>query len=319
MPRLSNSVRIGAASILLLSLLHIFFWAILALALRTGSPVEYPFNYLALMAWALSAVGIAGLIIAIGIFRARNWARIAAIALAALAAFFCALGIAAPLFLVYGFMLSTGFGIAIPGKNDLLRLVVVYSLILIIAVWWIFLFSSRKVAEQFSANSAADRPVSSGKLSCPPPIALLAWLMIASGALSAISWPLLLGKIPAMLFTHIFAAKASHWIWGVNTFLFLVCGIGLLKLQRWSYPATIALHVFWLVSLFVSQISPLYNRYISLCLSTLSAPNSYISLGMNRFPQWVSAILTAIPTALLIAGLFYYRRSFLQAVNDSQM
>jgi hypothetical protein len=132
--------------------------------------------------------------------------------------------------------------------------------------------------------------------------------MIASGALSAISWPLLLGKIPAMLFTHIFAAKASHWIWGVNTFLFLVCGIGLLKLQRWSYPATIALHVFWLVSLFVSQISPLYNRYISLCLSTLSAPNSYISLGMNRFPQWVSAILTAIPTALLIAGLFYYRR-----------
>src|SRR5262249_22036861 len=147
-------------------------------------------------------------------------------------------------------------------------------------------------------------------IACPPPIALLAWLMIVSSALSAVSWPLILGRIPAMLFTHIFSPQASLWIWIANILFFLLCGIGLLKLQHWSYTGTIALHVFWLASPFVSQLSPQYPAYLQNCLSALEIQENYPGLNLLRFPQWISAVITALPTALLIAGLFYYRRSF---------
>jgi hypothetical protein len=202
-------------------------------------------------------------------------------------------------------------------RDDSLRALLIYFFVFLITGWWIILFSRQKVAAQFSSNASSALP-STKAPSCPPQISLLAWLMIASGALSAISWPLILGKIPAMLFTHIFSAQASRWIWGVNTVLFLACGIGLLKLQRWSYSGTIALHVFWLLSLFFTQLSPLYNRYLSICLGALSVPDTYISLGIDRLPQWVSVLFSAIPTALLIAGLFYYRPAFVRAVDDSR-
>lgn len=141
--------------------------------------------------------------------------------------------------------------------------------------------------------------------------------MIISSGLSGLSWPLIVGKIPAMLFTHVFSMASSKWIWAANIVLFLVCGIGLLKLQRWSYTGTIALHIFWLVSMFVSQMSPLYDSYLRLCLNALEIPQTYPELSLPRFSPWLTATVSAIPAALLIAGLFYYRRSFLKAAEDS--
>ncbi|MBS1842110.1 MAG: hypothetical protein JST77_14815 [Acidobacteria bacterium] len=41
-------------------------------------------------------------------------------------------------------------------------------------------------------------------------------------------------------------------------------------------------------------------------------------MNLLRFPQWISAVASAIPTALLIAGLLYYRPGFLKAVADSE-
>jgi hypothetical protein len=322
MTRLSTSVRIAASSILLLSLVHIFFWAMLALALRTALPAD-PFNSLAALAWAFSAAGIFGVVVSVGIFRARNWARIAAIALAAIVAFLCAVGIAAPLFLAYAFAhgsaFSTGLGVGIelPSRLELLALVGVYAFVLVLAVWWIVLFSRKSITAQFSSNSRADVPAIPGNPSCPPPIALLAWLMIASGALSALSWPLILGKTPAMLFTHIFSIQTSQWIWGVNTLLFLACGAGLLRLHRWSYGGTIVLHAFWLASIFVSQLSPQYPHYLAILLNTFNAPESFLSLGFAHTPHALEAALTAIPTALLIAGLFYYRPDFQKAAAEA--
>jgi len=107
-------------------------------------------------------------------------------------------------------------------------------------------------------------------------------------------------------------------IWLANILLFAACGIGLLKLQRWSYDGTIALHLFWLVSLLTSQLSSNYQTYTLLCLKILDLGEAYPVLNRMHFPRWVSATTTAIPTALLIAGLFYYRRSFLQAVQTSR-
>lgn len=318
MAKLSLSVRIAASSIFVLGLFHTIFWAAIAFWLQPDIGDQFPAQTLRPVLLILSAAGLAGIFISIGLFRARNWSRIAAIALAAFVVFFCALGIVAPLFFFFGLAATTGVGVELPSKNDLLRFVLVYATILTLAIWWIVLFSRKSVAAQFSSRTPLDAPAVPRKTSCPPPIALLAWLMIASSALCVVSWPLILGKIPAMLFTYIFSPGTSKWIWAVNILLFLACGIGLLKLQRWSYTGAIALHAFWLVSMFVSQCNPLSDKYLELCLNALAPPDTFFHVGYHIGSRFASAVITAIPTALLIAGLFYYRRSFLKAVEDSR-
>jgi len=141
--------------------------------------------------------------------------------------------------------------------------------------------------------------------------------MILTSALTALSWPLIFAKIPAMLFTHVFFLETSRWIWAANILLFVACGIGLLKLQRWSYNGTIALHGFWLVSLFISQVSPQFPAYLGSCYAALRLDQEATYFIHFNFPPLISAIATAIPTALLIAGLFYYRPSFLKAANEA--
>ncbi|HLZ12985.1 MAG TPA: hypothetical protein VKP58_10380 [Candidatus Acidoferrum sp.] len=317
MPKLTLSVRLAAASILLLSLLHAVFWALLAYSAHSGLPPSFPYNYVFPVLCVFSAAGLPGVIIGAGIFRLQNWARVAALVIAALVALFCAFALLV-LFIVSFGLLSAGPGVEIPEKSDLLRVGLFYFFIFALAVWWILLFSRKSVAAQFSAAAPADARAIPKKAACPPPIALLAWLMIISSALSALSWPLILGKIPAMLFTHIFAPDPSRLIWIANILLFAVCGIGLLKLQRWSYTSTIALHLFWLVSLLVTQLSSNYDAYTRICLNTLALADAYPVLNHIHFPQWISASSTALPTALLLAGLFYCRRSFLEAVQNSR-
>jgi len=316
MPKLTLSVRIAAGSILLFSLTHIIFWGMLAFSARANLPDTSPYSYFSSILCIFSAAGLFGAIVAVGICRARNWARVAALVLAALIAFFCIFAVLALAVMAFG-SFSMGLGIEIPQKSDLTRIALVYFLIFSLALWWIILFSRKSVAAQFSTSTTALDQTIPARPACPPPIRLLAWLMIFSSTLSALSWPLILGRIPAMLFTHVFSAQTSKWIWAANILLFTACGIGLLKLQRWSYSATIALHAFWLVSLLFTQLSPNYNQYMNRCLDALELSQTYPALTHLRFPKWLSALTTAIPTALLITGLFYYRRAFLKAAGET--
>ena len=316
MVRLTFPVRAAALSILLASVFHIFFWAIMAVAARE-LPDFYPYTLFLPVACVFSTLGLFGIFVGVGLFRVRNWARLAALVLAALAAAFCAFGIlVASLILLESTAATLGIELAANSRRYLIGLDLLYLFIFCLALWWIYLFSRRFVAAQFAESQSPASRLTQKKASCPPPIALLAWLMIGSAALCAASWPLILGKIPAMLFTRIYSPAASKWIWTVNIVLFLACGVGLLRLQRWSYTGTIALHVFWLVSLFVSQVSPAYPRYLGLCFAALQADQSatyFIHFALSSF---ASAFATAIPTALLIAGLFYYRSAFLKAADE---
>jgi hypothetical protein len=317
MPTLTLSVRIAAGSIVLLSLIHIVFWASLAYSAHSGLPPLFPYSYVFPVLSVFSAAGLLGMIVGAGIFYARNWARLAALVIAALVGCFCAFSLLV-LFVLGSGALSLGLGVEVHIRDELLRVGVVYLMIFAVAAWWVILFSRKSVAAQFSTPGRAVLDGASKKPACPPPIALLAWLMIISSALSALSWPLILGKIPVMLFTHIFTPQPSRSIWIANILLFAFCGIGLLKLQPWSYTGTIALHLFWLVSLLVTQLSSSYEAYTRTCLNTLELADTYPVLNRIHLPQWISATMTALPTALLIAGLFYYRRNFLDAAEAAR-
>jgi len=317
MTKLSLTVRVAAGSIVALSVIHIVFWAWLALAARSGDSSEFPFSYVFPILCVFSAAGFPGIVVGAGLFRSQNWARVAALVLSVLVGCFCAFSVLALLIVSFG-GLSMGLGVEIPEKSDLLRVAVIYFLIFAVAVWWLIVFSRKSVAAQFSSPSRAKPADAPKKPACQPPIALLAWLMIISSALSAVSWPLILGKIPAMLFLHIFSPRPSRLVWLANILLFAVCGVGLLKLQRWSYDGTILLHVFWTVSLFFSQLSPGYPGYVRQCLLALEFPSTINDPTAFVFPYWITAIVSVVPTFLLVVGLFYYRRGFLQAVQNSR-
>jgi hypothetical protein len=312
MPRLTPAIKIAAGVLLFLSLLHILFFLVGAKIVQGGFPQEPPYTYLSLAMCFIAGGGAAGVIVSVGLFLARNWARIAAIAVAAIVAAFSCLGILLELILMVRPPQIEGFEIRFEGHGAL-YLVLIYLLIFSIAIWWLFLFSRKTVAAQFSAPGGANIPSTLTKPACPPPIALLAWLMMATSLLCAISWPILLGKIPAMLFTRVYHHPASSWIWAINLLLLAASGVGLLLLKRWSYTAAITLHLFWMISIFVSQLSSSYASYIRECISQLELPEPLGASTLSFLPPWLSAIATALPTALLIAGLFYYRPSFLAA------
>jgi len=320
MATLTPAVRMAASSILLLSLIHIAFWAILAIELGGGLPNEFPYNVYAPAFWIISVAGVLGVVIAIAVLSGKAWARIAALVLGAIVMLFCAFGMLAPILLISGAppLAALGLDVHLVSKSEFLRLFVVYLFVFLVAIWWIVLFSRKSTAVQFTSVPPAEISAIPGRPVCPPPIALLAWLMIASSTLSAVSWPLILGRVPAMLFTHVYSLSASKWIWIANILAFFLCGFGLLKLWRWSYTAAIGVHVFWLVSLFVSQISPAYPEYIRTCLNFFQIPQNYPGVDLLRFPQSISAVVSAIPTALLVAGMFYYRPNFLKAVESSK-
>jgi len=317
MTKLSLAVRVAAGSIVALSVIHIVFWAWLALAARSADSSEFHFGYVFPVLCVFSAAGFPGIVVGAGLFRPQNWARVAALVISVLVGCFCALSVLALLIVSFG-GLSLGLGVEIPQKSDLLRVAVIYFLIFAVAVWWLVVFSRKSVAAQFSSSNGAKLEDARKKPACPPPIALLAWLIIISSALSAISWPLIFGRIPAMLFTRVYPIQTSQWIWAANILLFLLCGVGLLKLQRWSYDSTILLHVFWTVSLFFSRLSPGYPGYIRQCLLALEFPSTINDPTAFVFPYWLTAIVSVVPTFLLVVGLFYYRRGFLQAVQNSR-
>ena len=318
MPNLTLSVRIAAVSILLLSALHIVFWATLAIAAHSAAPATYPTNLLFPVSCVFSVAGLFGVMVGVGVFRARPWARIAALVIAALVLLFCGFGILVLIMTLVGFS-GPGLAVDIPAasKTYSVSMGLAYLLIFLLAIWWVYVFSHKSTAAQFSSPTLTPTEGIPKKPSCPPPITLLAWIMIITSGLSALSWPFILGRIPTMLFTHVFSMTSSKGIWAANIILFLVCGIGLLKLQRWSYTGALALHTFWLVSMFVSQLSPLYEPYLRICFNALEIPQTYPELRLPPFSPWLTAVVSAIPTTLLIAGLFYYRRSFLKAAAEA--
>lgn len=319
MSKLSLSIKLAAWSILILSSSHVAFWAFLSYLVSATGLNRGQFLPLFIFTCLISATGTLGLFVGVGILRAQSGARLAALVLGACVAVISLFGTIVTFFLLPEWTLGLFTGdLNLSNDSTRISLGCLYLLIFVVASWWIFLFSRKAVEIQFSATQTERKATGLKKPSCPPPVALLAWLMIVSGVLCAVSWPLILGKIPAMLFTHIFSAKPSIWIWITNIVLFIVCGIGLLKLQRWSYDGTIVFHAFWLVSPLVSQVSTNYAAYSHSCLKALDLDGIYPLLDRVHVSPWISATLTAIPTALLIAGLFYYRRSFLQAVYDSR-
>lgn len=291
------------------------------------------------------ALSVFGIVTGICALRLRTWARISILIWGGLSLFFGVFGA----FVAFLTPMPGSPGMpALPvGTDQLLRitLLVIYGLPALIGIWWLTLFNTKNVKEQFSFASpdpgiqdplqavplsqlsVADgqQPTSVATSPVPaksrPPIfvSILAWLYITSAA-HVLLVPFLPFSLPIFLFGHFFTGLAGTAIYVCLSAIAVTLGAGLLKLKPWSYDSVIGLQIFFFASNAVTFFSSNYQTKMAelyqQILSTMHFPTDLIAVpdfSQSRWPIFFSLLLSAA----VVAALLYYRRAFLAAARRS--
>lgn len=263
----------------------------------------------------LSLFGVAT---GIGLIYLRKWTRISILIWGGFFAFFGVIGI--PISLLIPFS-PTPNGPNLPTEGmQLFRgiLLIVYAIPLVVGIWWLILFNRKSVKAQFNGATGSTDPGLPQKPRCPLPVAVLAWFYVAS-VLNLLFLPLLPVHVPLLTFGYVLTGGAGRIVLIITSLVFFVSGIGLLKLQPWSYSLTIGLQLFWLASGVVSALTPNYSAVMDSYMKEVQAsfhlPEDYSS-PFNLAPHFGWIMVGGLVFAGAILGLLvYYRPRFLEAAS----
>ena len=257
-------------------------------------------------------IAVFGIVTCAGVLRLKIWARISLLVWASVMVFFSGLAIL--------FMVFSPFP-AGPANSPVDASVVraigmfAYGVPLLIGIWWLVLFNQQSVKEQFLSGGDSGTEGASSALEaprCPLPLTALAWFSIVSMALSLLVVPILHLPIMMILFGHILHGALGAILLFSSAFLNLLGAIGLLRLQRWSYPLTLGLYLFWMVSGTVSLLSPRYEQNMRDIFSQMGLPEG--AVAQTTYAQTRAfGILSLLPAILIIWLLLYYHTRFMEA------
>jgi hypothetical protein len=229
----------------------------------------------------------------VGLLRLKNWARISALVWSGITVFFA------------GFALLLSLIIPMPPPRNApdftiyfvrAALFLIYGLPCAIGTWWLILFTRKPVVAQFVASipeplapaSALSPypslPAAPARPGLPVPLAVFATFLVISSPLSILF--LLASHLPAIFLGVAIRGWASIVFYGLFCLLSLISGIGLFKLQKWSYPLALGIQVFGLVngviSLFSPQLAALQQEILSRS-TYASLPLSNMLTGADIF------------------------------------
>lgn len=253
----------------------------------------------------------------IQVIRLRNWARISLIVIAGCMLFFGVIGIGVILFTLFVSPVDPVV------SKSLLAVVLafVYGVPVVIALWWLILFTRPSVVAQFQGAAIAtpSSPRSASFLNnpqCPLPIRIVAWYL-ASFLLALPFLPFLPFHIPAFYFGHLFRGPAATFILFLNFAILSVTGIGLLLLKRWSYPLTIATQLLFCANGLFSVFSPSFESVMRSILADINLGEfPYFTDSMLRNMRYFNLLGLLVPLAIIVT-LFLSRRSFYSAATKS--
>ena len=290
-------------------------------SLPTSSPELPPF----LRYWVLgvmvfiACLSLFGIATGVGLLRLRNWARVSVLVWAGAAIFFGASGIL--VIFVTGFLPAANFPVEGIWLFRLM-LAAVYGAPLAVGIWWLILFTRKEIRSQFAREvTPVDLSVPQRQRPrCPVPIVVLAWFLISSAA-NVVILPFLPFRFPALLFGRVIPGTPGIVIFLLICVLFVVAGVGLLKLKRWSYPLTIGLEFFFLASGIVTAFSPNFDSLMRSALSNINdavhlPANIYTPLDYTQLVRWGMYFGLFLTIAILVM-LFYCRERFLEAAAKS--
>ncbi|MGB7284384.1 MAG: hypothetical protein WBE13_19115 [Candidatus Acidiferrum sp.] len=268
------------------------------------------------------ACAIFGIATGIALLLLRNWARISAMVWAGICFFFGLIGIPIALFMS---LPRDSTSPSLPGNfMPVFRviLLLIYGAPLSVGIWWLVLFNRKAIKNQFARTAAPVDLSLPQKSRCPLPIAVLAWFFIASAA-NIVILPFLPFRAPALLFGRVIEPPAGTVILVLMCAIFAIAGIGLLKLEPWSYSLTIALQLLGLTSALITTLTPDFSASFSTMITRMNdamhlPPDINSPIDLAPFVRWgmVGGIILGV--AILVM-LFYYRERFLAAASASKI
>ena len=217
-----SAVLAGLGGVITLLLSGVLVWTALAAASPDANanlplplrPVLFGVAvfFLLLTIWSITT--------AAGIFRRREWARLSIVIFAVL---LVGMGVSAVVgTLVAPVPPNASVSEAAMGRIRLM-IIVLYSAMAAVGVWWLFLFNSRRTKDYFSGAALEDR---GGR---PLSITLIGWFLLLSALVTAFS---AIVQVPGMFFgvllTRWTALAAYSLLTAVNIYL----GVGLLQLHQ---------------------------------------------------------------------------------------
>src|SRR5215471_2818929 len=194
----------------------------------------------------------------------RNWARIALLLIAGCELFFGVIGIGVIFFTL--FVAPPEPGVSKPVLAAVLAFI--YGVPVLVALWWLILFTRRSVVSVFKTAAASQperRPSSFASLfnnpRCPLAMRIVGWYL-ASFILFLPVLPFLPARIPAVLFARIFHGPGAFLLYFVMFTFIAVPGIGLLLLRRWSFPLVVAGQLLTILNVIVTVFSPSFESTV---------------------------------------------------------
>jgi hypothetical protein len=273
------------------------------------------------MLFIFMVCAVFGIVTGVGLLRLKNWARVSVLIWSGITVFFA------------GFALLLSLIIPMPPPRNAAdftiyfvraMLFLIYGLPCAIGIWWLVLFTRKPIVAQFVAAvpGALARasvlapypplPAAPARPGLPVPLAVFAAIMVISSPLSILF--LLASHFPAIFLGVVIRGWGATAFYGFFCLLTLISGIGLFKLQRWSYPLALGIQVFGLVSGVISLFSPQFTASQREILSG----STYASIPPEQYAYWsghlrgMSMFGLLFPAALVFL-LVYYRSRFLEA------
>jgi hypothetical protein len=317
-----------------------------------GVPFPEGVRAMASIFWLfLLALNVFGIFVGAYVIRRRNWARISILIWGGLMTFFSAITIVTTL-LVLTYLPSS-----MPSAAEAAPVMAVmkwvlalfYAIPLGVGIWWLILFTRKTVVEEFNPLSARLHPGKTldasgfpqeqpaapayvpGGPACPLPLLIIAGLDIFSGAstLAVLVIPFsLISSIPLFLFGHVFYGGAALVFLALLGIVYLVCGIGVIKLKPWAldpliwFKALLALS--GIVTIMNPHFMPMMKEAILKMMPKFTGElPANTQIPANLFPFSDTYFKAMMGFGFLIAGamlaiLILYRKRFLEAARAKQ-
>jgi len=288
----------------------------------------------------LLALNVFAIFVGANIFRRRNWARIAILIWSGLMAFFSAITMVVTLLVMNNLppMLPHAAEASLVMAAVRWVMVLFNAIPLGVGIWWLILFTRRAVVEEFNPLSARLYPGKTldasgfpqeppppsyvpGGPACPLPLLIIAGLDIFGGvsSLTMLMIPYsLIRSIPIFLFGHVFYGAVSVAFLALLGIVYLVCGIGIIKLKPWALDPLIWCKAVFTLSGIVSIMNPHFTPMMREAIARMMPVNP--ALPTNLFPFSDTYLKYMMGFGFVLAGamlavLIVYRKRFLEAAR----
>jgi hypothetical protein len=306
MKRTAGTVLVGIFEMLfglvLLLMAILLLWLSGNPSFRSDAGGALSMKFIALLSGIYGVCGALGIATAIGVFTARNWARIVTLVAGGFLVFIGAV---------------TTFAMAViplpspPNVSDAqmhsmrMAMSAFWMCIALIGVWWLVLFTRSRIVEMFKSESVG---VVSERLR-PLSITIIGGLFVFAGSIGFLFQFVM--RTPTILLGVVVQGNAALFFNLFLTAVYLLLGIGLLRLDRRAYLGTLGLFTFGGINVVCLNLLPgrveRMQRYLQ--ASPYYDPKQVAGMSW-MFSPWYALLIPVVTLGIPLYFLVTRRAAF---------